>query len=73
MEISMHKSVPGLVGLSVFFASLPLAASDLAGGRDRILLYLRAAIGAAIPISLYGIAQYFGWDVSVVTRYLPWR
>jgi vitamin B12 transporter len=29
MEISMHKSVPGLVGLSVFFASLPLAASEL--------------------------------------------
>jgi outer membrane cobalamin receptor len=29
MEISMHKSVPGLVGLSVFFAFQSLAASEL--------------------------------------------
>jgi vitamin B12 transporter len=28
MEISMHKSVPGLVGLSVFFVSLPVMAAD---------------------------------------------
>jgi len=42
-----------------------LAASDLAGGRDRLRFYLRAIAVAAIPISLYGIAQYFGWDAWI--------
>ncbi len=42
-----------------------LAASDLAGGRSRIRLYLRAVTAAAIPISLYGVAQYFGWDLWI--------
>src|SRR5262249_12372339 len=39
-----------------------LAAADMARGHKRLRLYLRASTAAAIPISLYGIAQYFGWD-----------
>src|SRR5207302_2987266 len=39
-----------------------LVAADAARNRQRLRLYLRAAVAAAIPVSLYGIAQYFGWD-----------
>src|SRR5205823_7642760 len=39
-----------------------LVAADAAGDRGRLRLYLRAAVAAAIPVSLYGMAQYFGWD-----------
>ena len=46
-------------GLLMFTA---LAASDLARSRHRLRLYLQFAAAAAIPISLYGIAQYFGID-----------
>jgi O-antigen ligase len=52
----------GLITQLALLLFTTLAASDLAGGRDRIRLYLRAVTAAAIPISLYGIAQYFGWD-----------
>ncbi len=39
-----------------------LAMRDIAGDANRIANYLRAATVAAIPIGLYGIAQYFGYD-----------
>jgi O-antigen ligase len=39
-----------------------LAAAELAGDRRRLRWYLRAVATAAIPISLYAMAQYFGWD-----------
>src|SRR5260370_28516227 len=53
----------GLITQLALLLFTALAASDLAGGRMR--LYLRAAATAAIPISLYGIAQYFGWDAWI--------
>ncbi|HTM51003.1 MAG TPA: O-antigen ligase family protein [Bryobacteraceae bacterium] len=37
------------------------AAADMAGG-GRLRAYLRASAAAAIPVSLYGVAQYFGLD-----------
>ncbi len=52
-------------GLITQFAILlftALAAADLAGSRTQLRLYLRAIALAALPISLYGVAQYFGWD-----------
>jgi O-antigen ligase len=52
----------GLITQLALLLFTALAASDLVGGRDRLRVYLRAAAAAAIPISLYGIAQYFGWD-----------
>ena len=62
-ELSVFGSTWRRFGLITQLALLlftALAASDLAGGRMR--LYLRAATAASIPISLYGVAQYFGWD-----------
>lgn len=50
----------GLVAQLATLLFTALAAADLAGGRLR--LYLRAITVTAIPISVYGIAQYFGWD-----------
>jgi Lipid A core - O-antigen ligase and related enzymes len=55
----------GLITQLALLLFTALAASDLAGGRNRLRLYLRAATAAAIPISLYGIAQYFGWDAWI--------
>jgi O-antigen ligase len=55
----------GLITQSAILLFAALAASDLAGGRNRLRLYLRAIALAAIPISLYGIAQYFGWDAWI--------
>lgn len=55
----------GLITQSAILMFAVLAASDLAGGRDRLRLYLRVIAVAAIPISLYGIAQYFGWDAWI--------
>jgi O-antigen ligase len=55
----------GLITQVAILLFTALAASDLAGGRNRLRLYLRAAAAAAIPISLYGIAQYFGWDAWI--------
>jgi hypothetical protein len=52
----------GLVAQLAVLLFTALAAADLAGGRNRLQLYLRAIVIGSAPISLYGIAQYFGWD-----------
>jgi O-antigen ligase len=39
-----------------------IAASDLLANPGRLRVYLRAAVAASIPVALYGVAQYFGWD-----------
>ena len=52
----------GLITQLALLLFTVLAAADMAGDRRRLRLYLRASAAAAIPISLYGIAQYFGWD-----------
>ena len=65
-ELSVFGSTWRRFGLITQLALLlftALAASDLASGRMR--LYLRACAAAAVPISLYGIAQYFGWDAWI--------
>jgi O-antigen ligase len=56
----------GLITQLALLLFTVLAAADIAGGRLR--LYLRASTAAAIPISLYGIAQYFGWDPWIPKR-----
>jgi O-antigen ligase len=65
MRLSILGSTSRRFGLITQLALLlftALAASDLARGRQRLRAYLRAAAAAAIPVALYGIAQYFGWD-----------
>jgi O-antigen ligase len=65
VELSVFGSTWRRFGLITQLALLlftALAASDLAGGRNRLRMYLRAGTAVAIPISLYGVAQYFGWD-----------
>ena len=52
----------GLITQLAMLLFAAIAAADLAGSRSRLRTYLRAVAAAAIPISLYGIAQYFGWD-----------
>jgi O-antigen ligase len=52
----------GLITQLAVLLFTALAAADLAGSRTRLRLYLRAIALGAIPISLYGVAQYFGWD-----------
>lgn len=52
----------GLITQLALLLFTAIAAADLAGNRRRLQLYLRAIAAAALPISLYGIAQYFGWD-----------
>jgi len=49
----------GLITQMALLLFTALAAVDMADGARR---YLRATVAAAVPISLYGIAQYFGWD-----------
>jgi O-antigen ligase len=39
-----------------------LAILDVAGNHGRVSNYLRAGCAAGIPIGLYGIVQYFGFD-----------
>jgi O-antigen ligase len=77
VSLILSTAVSSRIGLSVFGSSwrrfglitqlavllfTALAAADLSGDRLRLRLYLRAIALAAVPISLYGIAQYFGWD-----------
>ena len=52
----------GLITQVAVFLFTAIAAADLNRGPLRLRTYLRAAAIAALPISLYGIAQYFGWD-----------
>jgi O-antigen ligase len=52
----------GLIAQVSVFLFTALAAADLCAAPLRMRSYLRASAAAALPISLYGIAQYFGWD-----------
>lgn len=52
----------GLIAQLALLLFTALSAADLSTGPERLRRYLRAVTVAAIPISLYGIAQYFGWD-----------
>ncbi len=52
----------GLVTELALLIFTTIAASDLLANPGRLRIYLRAAAGASIPVALYGVAQYFGWD-----------
>lgn len=52
----------GLVTQLALLVFTAVAASDLLAHPERLRLYLRAAVAASIPVALYGVAQYFGWD-----------
>ena len=52
----------GLVAESALLLFALLAAAWLAEDRGRLRVLLRAAVTTGAAASLYGIAQYFGWD-----------
>ena len=77
VSLSLSTALSSRVSISIFGTSwrrfgwitqltvllfTALATADLMGGRHRFQVYLRATVTASIPISLYGIGQYFGWD-----------
>jgi len=47
-------------GAVLLYAALVMC--DVAADKRRVINYLRASVAAAIPIALYGIAQYSGYD-----------
>ena len=52
----------GLISYTAVLTYSILVIVDCSGRPDRITGYLRAIAIAGMPISLYGIAQYFGFD-----------
>lgn len=52
----------GLITQLALLLFTAITAADLSGSQGRLKLYLRAVVAAAIPVSVYGVAQYFGWD-----------
>jgi O-antigen ligase len=52
----------GLLSYAAILTYSILVVLDCSGRPDRVAGYLRAIVFASIPISLYGIAQYFGFD-----------
>ncbi len=55
----------GLITQVAVLLFTAIAAADLSGRPLRLRAYLRAAVAAALLVSLYGIAQYFGWDAWI--------
>jgi O-antigen ligase len=52
----------GLLAQSAILLFAVIAAAWFTGQRDRIRVVLRTAVITGAVASLYGIAQYFGWD-----------
>jgi O-antigen ligase len=52
----------GLLSYGAVLTYSILVVLDCSGRPDRVIRYLRAIVLAGIPISVYGIAQYFGLD-----------
>ncbi len=58
----------GLITQVALLLFTALAAADLNAAPSRLQTYLRASAAAAVPISLYGVAQYFGWDPWITNQ-----
>ena len=52
----------GLVSQIAILLFAMLAAIDCSSGRDRVNVYLNATMLGAVPVALYAVLQYFGWD-----------
>jgi O-antigen ligase len=52
----------GLVSQIAVLLFAMLVAAECAADRDRVTLYLKAIVVGGIPVALYAILQYFGWD-----------
>src|SRR5581483_337122 len=52
----------GLISQLAILLFAALAPVGCAASRDRGNLYLKAAMLGAIPVALYAVLQYFGWD-----------
>jgi O-antigen ligase len=52
----------GLLSYAAVLTYSVLVMLDCSGRPDRVIRYLRAIVLTSIPVSVYGIAQYFGFD-----------
>ena len=52
----------GLVSQLAILLLAALVATDCAAGARRVGVYLKAIAAGGIPVALYTILQYFGWD-----------
>lgn len=52
----------GLISQLTVLLFAALVASDCAAGKERVTLYLSALVLGGIPVALYAMLQYFGWD-----------
>ena len=52
----------GLVSQLAMLLLAALVAVDCASHRDRVTWYLKALVLGGVPVALYTVAQYFGWD-----------
>jgi hypothetical protein len=52
----------GLISQLAILIFAALVAADCASGTDRAKTYLRAIVVGGIPVAIYAVMQYFGWD-----------
>jgi hypothetical protein len=52
----------GLISQVAVLVYAALVAADCASGTDRVKTYLKAIVGGGIPVAIYAVMQYFGWD-----------
>src|SRR5258708_2151681 len=52
----------GLVSQIAVLILAALVAADCASGADRVRTYLKAIVVGGIPVAIYAVMQYFGWD-----------
>jgi O-antigen ligase len=52
----------GLVSQVAILLFTTLVAAECASDRDRVTVYLKAIMLGGIPVALYAVLEYFGWD-----------
>jgi O-antigen ligase len=52
----------GLVTQLAVLIFATLVAADCASGSERVRTYLKAIVVGGIPVGIYAVMQYFGWD-----------
>jgi O-antigen ligase len=52
----------GLISQLAVLMFAALVGADCAANRERVTVYLKAIVVGAIPVALYAVLQYFGWD-----------
>jgi hypothetical protein len=52
----------GLVSQIAVLLFAMLVALDCSSDRNRVAVYLKAMVAGGVPVALYAVLQYFGWD-----------